>query len=80
MPYKRVEDTEKLRRLVDAVLMIEADIDRPALLRHIVEEAANLVEARYGSARRIPAEIDDGLASFGAQRRATRMAGSTELR
>ena len=49
MPYKRVHDPEKLRRLMDAVLMIEADIELPALLRHIVEEATNLVEARYGA-------------------------------
>ena len=49
VPYKRVHDPEKLRRLMDAVLMIEADIELPALLRHIVEEATNLVEARYGA-------------------------------
>lgn len=49
MPYQRVHDPEKLRRLMDAVLMIEADIELPALLRHIVEEATNLVEARYGA-------------------------------
>lgn len=49
MPYKRVEDPVKLRRLMDAVLMIEADIDLPVLLRHIVEEACELVGARYGA-------------------------------
>ena len=49
MPYKRVEDPAKLRRLMDAVLMIEADIELPVLLRHIVEEACSLVDARYGA-------------------------------
>jgi len=34
---------------MDAVLMIEADIDLPVLLRHIVEEACSLVDARYGA-------------------------------
>ena len=29
--------------------MIEADIELPVLLRHIVEEACSLVEARYGA-------------------------------
>ena len=49
VPYKRVDDPEKLRRLMDAVLMIEADIELADLLRHIVEEAVNLVDARYGA-------------------------------
>jgi signal transduction histidine kinase len=34
---------------MDAVLMIEADIELPVLLRHIVEEARSLVDARYGA-------------------------------
>jgi signal transduction histidine kinase len=49
VPYKRVDDPAKLRRLMDAVLMIEADIQLPVLLRHIVEEARSLVDARYGA-------------------------------
>jgi signal transduction histidine kinase len=49
MPYKRVDDPVKLRRLMDAVLMLEADIELPVLLRHIVEEACSLVDARYGA-------------------------------
>jgi len=49
VPYNRVHNPEKLRRLMDAILMIEADIELPALLRHIVEEAANLVGARYAA-------------------------------
>ncbi len=49
MPYHRISDPEKLGRLMDAMLMIEADIDLPVLLRHLVEEARTLVDARYGA-------------------------------
>jgi signal transduction histidine kinase len=49
MPYRKVDDPAKLRRLMDAVLMIEADVELPVLLRHMVEEACSLVEARYGA-------------------------------
>jgi signal transduction histidine kinase len=49
MPYRRIDDPEKLRRLMDAVLMIEADLELPILLRHLVEEACALVDARYGA-------------------------------
>jgi signal transduction histidine kinase len=49
VPHRNVDDPAKLRRLLDAVLMIEADIQLPALLRHLVEEACSLVGARYGA-------------------------------
>jgi signal transduction histidine kinase len=49
MPYRKVDDPAKLRRLMDAVLMIEADVDLSVLLRHLVEEACSLVDARYGA-------------------------------
>jgi signal transduction histidine kinase len=49
VPYRRIDDPEKLRRLLDAVLMIEADVDLATLLRHLVEEACALVDARYGA-------------------------------
>jgi signal transduction histidine kinase len=49
MPYRRVNSPAKLRRLMDAVLMIEADVELPVLLRHLVEEACSLVNARYGA-------------------------------
>jgi signal transduction histidine kinase len=44
-----VNSPAKLRRLMDAVLMIEADVELPVLLRHLVEEACSLVNARYGA-------------------------------
>jgi signal transduction histidine kinase len=49
VPYRSIDDPEKLQRLVAAILMIEADIELPALLRHLVEEACSLVEARFGA-------------------------------
>jgi signal transduction histidine kinase len=49
VPYRKVDDPAKLRRLMDAVLMLEADIELPVLLRHLVEEACSLVDARYGA-------------------------------
>jgi signal transduction histidine kinase len=49
MPYRRIDDPEKLRRLMDAVLMIEADVELTVVLRHLVEEACLLVDARYGA-------------------------------
>jgi signal transduction histidine kinase len=49
VPYQKINDVAKLRRLFDAVLMIEADIELSVLLRHFVEEACLLVGARYGA-------------------------------
>ncbi len=49
MPYTRVEDPAKLQRLMAAVLMITGDVELPDLLQHIVEEACDLVGARYGA-------------------------------
>jgi signal transduction histidine kinase len=44
-----ITDSAKLRRLFDAVLMIEDGVDLSVLLRHFVEEACALVDARYGA-------------------------------
>ncbi|HEY5110973.1 MAG TPA: GAF domain-containing protein [Acidimicrobiales bacterium] len=49
MPYQKIDDSMKLRRLLDAVLMIEADVDLAVLLHHFVKEACGLVGARYGA-------------------------------
>jgi signal transduction histidine kinase len=49
VPYQRIDDPAKLRRLMDAVLMIAADVELPVLLRHLVEVACSLVDARYGA-------------------------------
>ncbi|MGV9358313.1 PP2C family protein-serine/threonine phosphatase [Streptomyces misionensis] len=39
----------RLRRLLDAVVAMSEDMDLPAVLRHIVEAATDLVGARYGA-------------------------------
>jgi signal transduction histidine kinase len=49
VPYHRIGDPEKLKALLDAVMLIESDVELPALLRHIVEVACTLVDARYGA-------------------------------
>jgi signal transduction histidine kinase len=49
VPFRNINDPEKLRRLMDAVLMIEADIGLTELLCHLIEEACALVSARYGA-------------------------------
>src|SRR5208282_1266519 len=38
-----------LRRVLDAVLLIEADLELPVLLRHVTEEARAMTGARYGA-------------------------------
>lgn len=49
MPYTRVNDPEKLRRLLAAVLMLTADVQLQELLGHFVAEATALVEADFGA-------------------------------
>jgi signal transduction histidine kinase len=49
VPYTRVNDAEKLRRLMGAVLMITADIELADMLVHLVEEVRSLVGARYAA-------------------------------
>ena len=49
MPYRRVTDPWRLQQLLEAVLLLEADLDLDAALRHIVEQARQLVNARYGA-------------------------------
>jgi signal transduction histidine kinase len=49
VPYHRIGDPDQLQALLDAVLLIESDVELPAVLRHIVEVACSLVDARYGA-------------------------------
>ncbi len=49
MPYHAIEDPAKLRRVLEATLLLEADLDLPSLLGHIVEEARSMTNARYGA-------------------------------
>ena len=49
VPHRRIDDPAKLRRLMDAVLMVEADVELGILLGHLGQEACSLVDARYGA-------------------------------
>ena len=48
-PLRKVDDPERLRALLAAVLAISSDMALPAVLRHLVESAVTLVDARYGA-------------------------------
>lgn len=47
--WQLTADQHLLRRLLDAVVAISADMDPRAVLQHIVEAAADLIAARYGA-------------------------------
>ncbi len=49
MPHRSIEDPTTLRRILDATLLIEADLDLQVLLRHVTEEARSMTGARYGA-------------------------------
>jgi signal transduction histidine kinase len=49
MPYRSIEDPVKLRRVVQAILLLEGDLELPVLLRHVIEEALSMTGARYGA-------------------------------
>ncbi len=63
MPLRTIDDPDKLRRLVSAMLLLEADLDLPSLLERMAQEACALVGARYGAMGVLNAERD-GLAEF----------------
>lgn len=49
MPYHSIDDPNKLRRIVEATLLLEGDVELPVLLRHVVEEARSMTGARYAA-------------------------------
>ena len=49
MSGNTMSDPSTLRRVLDAVLLIEADLELPVLLRHVTEEACAMTGARYGA-------------------------------
>ena len=49
MPYRSIEDPATLRRVLEASLLIERDLELPVLLRHVVEEARSMTGACYGA-------------------------------
>ncbi len=48
MPFTGISD-DRLTQLLDAVLGVASDLSLPVVLRHIVESACTLVDARYGA-------------------------------
>ena len=48
-PFDRIDDPAKLRRLVQAILILDAELNLPVVLRRIIEEARSLVDAQYGA-------------------------------
>jgi signal transduction histidine kinase len=48
-PFDRIDDPVKLRRLVQAVIILDAELSLPVVLRRIIEEARDLVDAQYGA-------------------------------
>ncbi len=49
MPLRSIDDSSKLRRVIEAMLLIGADLDLPDLLHHVIEEARSMTGARYGA-------------------------------
>lgn len=49
MPFRSIEDPVKLRRVLEATLLLEADLDLSTLLGHIVVEAQSMTNARYAA-------------------------------
>jgi signal transduction histidine kinase len=49
VPHHSIEDPSKLRRVLEASLLIERDLELPVLLRHVVEEARSMTGARFGA-------------------------------
>ena len=48
-PFYRIEDPAKLRRLLQAIVILDSELNLPLVLRRIVEEACDLVDAEYGA-------------------------------
>jgi len=63
VPDHQIGDPDQLQALLDGVLMIESEIELPAVLRHIVEVACTLVDAGYGALGVID-ETGTGLSEF----------------
>lgn len=49
MPFRSIEDPLKPQRVLQATLLLKADLELPALLNHVIEEARSLTGARYGA-------------------------------
>jgi signal transduction histidine kinase len=61
--FRSLEDPTKLRRVLESTLLIEANLELPEVLRHVVEEARSMTGARYG-ALGVLAEDKQSLSNF----------------
>jgi signal transduction histidine kinase len=48
-PFDRIDDPVKLRRLVQAILILDAELNLPVVLRRIIVESCDLVDAQFGA-------------------------------
>ncbi len=49
MPYSNIEDPTNLRRVLEATLLVQSNLELAEVLRHVVEEACSMTGARYGA-------------------------------
>jgi signal transduction histidine kinase len=49
VPYHSIDDPKKLRRVIEATLLLEGDVELPDLLRHVIDEARSMTGARYAA-------------------------------
>ncbi|MGD0321879.1 MAG: GAF domain-containing sensor histidine kinase [Acidimicrobiales bacterium] len=49
MPFRRVRDPVRLQALIEAILLVEQDLELPEVLRNFVQRAVDLAGARYGA-------------------------------
>jgi signal transduction histidine kinase len=49
VPYRSIDDPVKLRRVLEATLLLEADLDLSDALRHVLDEARAMTNARFGA-------------------------------
>jgi signal transduction histidine kinase len=63
VPYRSLDDPVKLRRVLEATLLLEADLDLSDALRHVLEEARAMTNARYGAIGVLD-EAGTGLSEF----------------
>jgi signal transduction histidine kinase len=49
MPFPSIDDPVKLSRVIEATMLLRADLELPVLLGHVIEEARSLTGARFGA-------------------------------
>jgi GAF domain-containing protein len=49
VPFTSIKDPASLRRVLEAVSLINRDLPLPSMLRHAVDEARSMTSARYGA-------------------------------